>query len=153
MGISTGYIGILQVVETLKIILGFNKECKNFLMLYNLITREVKNKQIHLHRNSKNHTSKQNQKSLNTELDLNHEQYIVIDLRGQGEFQKKHVNRSINIPLLNLKIDKTIQIIKYYFKYIKIGLYCNENQRSLIGSYILTNYKIINFILDKNMIR
>ncbi len=151
MGISTGYIGILQSVETLKIILGLNKKCKNLLIFYDLITGEIKKKEINLNRSYDNYRVEQ-QKRNSSKIILNNDKYLIIDLRAKSEFQKQHIKGSINIPLLNLKINKTIQIIKYYFKYTKIGLYCNENNRSIIGSYILKNYQIINFILNRNMI-
>ncbi len=152
MGITTGYTGLMQSIETLKLILGMNKKCKNILISYNLIkTQENKRKIFSQRENKNNNINKQTQniKSRN-KINKIDNQYLIIDLRNKNEFNTKHVNRSINIPLLNFKINQTIKLIQHYSHNKKIVLYCNQDTKALIGSHILKNHSITNFIFNNN---
>jgi len=153
MGINTGYTGILQVIETIKLILGISKKCKNFLLSYNIIKIQKDKKQIYPKKNQKTNNIDSKIKNIKTSHDLNliNSHYLIIDLRNKSEFAKKHMKYSINIPLSNLIIHQTIKLIKYYCKDKEIFMYCNENTKSIIGSYFLTNHRIPNFILDSNL--
>ena len=152
MGINTGYTGILQVIETIKIILGLNKKCKNYLLFYNIINNQKQTKKIHPTRNRIAYNN--NNAIKNIKFICNHniiyKEHLIIDLRKKSEFTKKHIKKSINIPLLNLKIDKTIKLIQKYYKEKEIVLYCNENTKSILGYYILKDNSITNIILDSN---
>nr|YP_009395872.1 Molybdopterin biosynthesis protein [Herposiphonia versicolor]ARW64852.1 Molybdopterin biosynthesis protein [Herposiphonia versicolor] len=145
MGITTGYTGILQAIETIKIVLGLHKKCKNFLLSYNIINlKNIKNK-LFLKRYKKQTLNAQKLK-INKTISTINRKHILIDLRNASEFNKQHKNNSINIPLYKLKLNQTIKLIKYHSYNREITLYCNNNERSIIGSYILNNYEIVNSI-------
>nr|ARW60689.1 Molybdopterin biosynthesis protein [Polysiphonia sp.] len=154
MGINTGYIGTLQAIETIKIILGLNKKCKNFLLLHNIIQTKTEKLKIYLKRDTSQRSNNYiiNNKSKNI-LSINkwkriNNKMIIIDLRQNSDFNKKHLNKSINIPIVKFKSIKTIKFIQYYLNNNKLIIYCNNTEKSIIASYLLKNKAIQHYILS-----
>nr|YP_009654451.1 Molybdopterin biosynthesis protein [Pleurostichidium falkenbergii]QCH39738.1 Molybdopterin biosynthesis protein [Pleurostichidium falkenbergii] len=153
MGVSTGYIGNLQAIETIKIILGLNKKCKNSLAMYNIITAKNKTKKIYLKREILKHNISQNNiVKFNNVISINSlknvkEYTIVIDLRKESEFNQKHIDKSINIPISKFKFNNTIRLIKIYSQDKYLMVYCNTLERSMIASHFLKNNKVNSCII------
>nr|WGH12935.1 Molybdopterin biosynthesis protein [Echinothamnion sp.] len=149
MGITTGYIGTLQAIETIKVILGLQKECKNFVVIHNIIKIKNKRKKICLKRNKNHKINILHSRNiiLASELQIIKQDIIVIDIRKNFEFYKNHIKKSINIPITKLKLNETVKLINYYIKNHDIVIYCNTLERSMIASHFLNNCNIPNYIL------
>nr|YP_009399591.1 Molybdopterin biosynthesis protein [Dictyomenia sonderi]ARW69197.1 Molybdopterin biosynthesis protein [Dictyomenia sonderi] len=149
MGITTGYIGILQSIETIKVILGLEKACKNSLLVYNTIKIINKKRKIFLKRNNNNKIDilQLNNILRKNELKIIQGNFFIIDLREKLNFNTKHINKSINIPMNKLKLKKTIKLIQGQIKNCNLVLYCNTLERSIIASYFLKNNNISHYIL------
>lgn len=119
LGVITGYTGILQAIEALKIILGIGKVSYNELLISNLL-----NNSISIKKTKKVFFKDINKKSLNNENNyiitlykFNYlKQYlnyniILIDIRERYEFNTNKLLYSINIPLDKFKNRKTIKFI------------------------------------------
>nr|YP_010619161.1 Molybdopterin biosynthesis protein [Pterosiphonia complanata]WAX03174.1 Molybdopterin biosynthesis protein [Pterosiphonia complanata] len=152
MGITCGYTGILQAIETIKIILGLEKRCKNFLLIYNTLKIKNEKRKIYLkrHKNNKTNIFKFKNILLKNEIKIINNKFIIIDLRTKIDFNIKHIKKSINIPINKFKSNKTIKLIKYYITNNNLILYCNTLERSIIASYILKNNNILHYILHPN---
>nr|YP_009396889.1 Molybdopterin biosynthesis protein [Ophidocladus simpliciusculus]ARW66075.1 Molybdopterin biosynthesis protein [Ophidocladus simpliciusculus] len=157
LGITTGYIGIAQAIETTKVILGTNRECRNYTISYKLLETEIKKNKIYISSTKKNKNYKDKKKfeinqkishsKLNTLKNQSYKKTITIDLREANELMNDYINKSINIPIIKFKLNKTLKfIIKCSVNKIVI-LYCNKMNRSLIASHFLNNYKIEHYIL------
>nr|YP_010618773.1 Molybdopterin biosynthesis protein [Rhodomelopsis africana]WAX02786.1 Molybdopterin biosynthesis protein [Rhodomelopsis africana] len=149
MGIAVGYIGILQAIETIKIILGLEKRCKNFLLIHNTLKINNKKRKVYLKRDQKNKINnfKLNNILLKNELRIIKNNFIIIDLRTKIDFNIRHIKKSINIPIKEFKLNKTLKLIKYYITNSSLILYCNTLERSIIASYFLKNNNILHYIL------
>nr|WGH12736.1 Molybdopterin biosynthesis protein [Echinothamnion sp.] len=149
IGITTGYIGILQAIEAIKIILGLNKKCKNFLIRYNVLKTTSEKSKIYLKRNKsdKFHISHLNNIISKNQLKTIKSDLIIIDLRKKIEFKKKHLEKSINIPIIKFKLNETIKLIKDYIETNDLVIYCNTLEGSIIGSYFLKKNDISHYIL------
>nr|YP_010851699.1 Molybdopterin biosynthesis protein [Echinothamnion hystrix]WGH14515.1 Molybdopterin biosynthesis protein [Echinothamnion hystrix] len=149
MGITTGYTGTLQAIEAIKIILGLSKKCKNFLLIYNIIKIKKEERKIYLKRNKNN---KINNFDLNNiifknQLNIIKNNLIIIDLRKNFDFNKRHLKKSINIPIKQLKLNETMRLIQYFKRTNDLIIYCNTIERSIIASRFLTNKNILHYIL------
>nr|YP_009397727.1 Molybdopterin biosynthesis protein [Dipterosiphonia australica]ARW66913.1 Molybdopterin biosynthesis protein [Dipterosiphonia australica] len=151
MGINTGYIGILQAIEGIKTILGLNKKCKNFILLYNIIKIKNEKRKIYLKRNSESYKKIRNSRSRSLMsfdvLEKDKRNIIIIDLRKKNEFSRKHNKKAINIPINHFKYSLIIKLIEYYIKNKTLVLYCDTTEKSTIGSYFLTQKNIKHYIL------
>nr|WGH13723.1 Molybdopterin biosynthesis protein [Lophurella pseudocorticata] len=149
MGITTGYTGTLQAIETIKIILGLNKKCKNFLLIYNIIKIKNKKRKIYLKRSKNNKINKLNLNNIifNNQLNTIKNNLIIIDLRKDFDFNRKHIKKSINIPMKKFKLNETIKLIEYFKKNNDLIIYCNTLERSTIASHFLNNKYISHYIL------
>nr|YP_009397930.1 Molybdopterin biosynthesis protein [Sonderella linearis]ARW67116.1 Molybdopterin biosynthesis protein [Sonderella linearis] len=149
IGITTGYIGILQAVEAIKIILGIIKINNNSLIIYNLLSSYIKKIKIYDKKNINYQLNNIiNNKKIINEINIKN-LFIILDIRENHEFNKKHIKNAINIPLINFKLNTTIKfIIRTNYKKV-VAIYCNTISRSLIASYILNNHKIKNYIIQK----
>nr|QCI07760.1 Molybdopterin biosynthesis protein [Pleonosporium borreri] len=159
LGVITGTIGILQATETIKVILGIGQIIHKQILIYNLLNiyfykLEITSKKYnnHIHINS---TFNKNFHLLISELKFeylkftNNKKLLLIDIRENIEFNIKHINKSINIPLSKLKIKYTQKFIQSYNKKIIIVIYCNTIHRSIIASSQLKLYCIEHYILNK----
>nr|YP_010850511.1 Molybdopterin biosynthesis protein [Lophurella caespitosa]WGH13131.1 Molybdopterin biosynthesis protein [Lophurella caespitosa] len=149
MGITTGYTGTLQAIETIKIILGLNKKCKNFLLVYNIIKVKNKKRKIYLKRNKNNKINKLDLNNIifKNQLDTLKNNLIIIDLRKNFDFNRKHMKKSINIPIKKFQLNETIKFIEYFKKTHDLIIYCSTLEKSLIASRFLNNTDISHYIL------
>lgn len=156
MGITTGYIGTLQAIETLKIVLGLSKTCKNFIHTHNIIQMISKYHFIRLKRDFKNaHTyvrvrnSKINKLTEEKLNDHYRKIRLIIDVREEENFIREHLNKSINIPLIKFRMKKTITLMKKYEKISNVMLYCNNFDRTVVVSRILERNRIQHSTMSK----
>nr|YP_010851105.1 Molybdopterin biosynthesis protein [Aphanocladia stichidiosa]WGH13922.1 Molybdopterin biosynthesis protein [Aphanocladia stichidiosa] len=149
MGIATGYTGTLQAIETIKIIVGLNKKCKNFLLAYDIITITNKKRKIYLKRNKNNQINKLDLNNIifNHQLNKIKHNVIIVDLRKNFDFHRKHIKKSINIPIKKFKLHETIKLIEYFKKTNNLIIYCNRLERSIIASRFLNKKNILHYIL------
>ena len=154
LGVIAGTIGILQATETLKIILGIGNIITSSLLKYNLLDNSIS--KIHLYEiyenNQKYYNSKDKvSKTWITEDQLQYmakyEPIVLIDIREQIEFTRKHMHKAINIPINRLEQFKSMLFLQLYHERKKLIIYCINNYRALIASYILNQYHIQHFIL------
>lgn len=156
MGITSGYIGILQATETIKIILGLNKKCKNFILLCNILNMRIKEKKIYTKKynlgeiKKTNTKIKQNEKISKKQLKFFEDKTLIVDIRKENEFQNKHIKQSINIPLIKFKFYKTMRFLLSNTNKRILIIYCETMERSIIASYFLKNYNIKHHIIKKN---
>lgn len=139
MGITTGYIGILQAVETLKIALGLDKKSQDYLHIHKIDNRFTKSKYIKLIRNivKKIPKEKKTKNAYQQKESLVEKYSLTINIKNKEESTKKYRNKSINIPLFKLKLYKTIKLLEKYKRYYNFKLYCPNNSRNLLASKIL----------------
>nr|YP_010937750.1 molybdopterin biosynthesis protein [Palisada intermedia]WKW95648.1 molybdopterin biosynthesis protein [Palisada intermedia] len=144
MGITTSYLGTLQALETTKIIIGYKQKLNNRIILCDLINIEMKIKKIYRRKNytkiinkNQNNTVKENKK--NNDINNN---LILIDIKDNKEFLRKHKAKSINIPLKIFRLYGTIEFLKKYKNENSISIYCNKLDRVSIVSSILNLHKI-----------
>lgn len=139
MGITTGYIGILQAVETLKIALGLDKKSQDYLHIHKIDNRFTKSKYIKLTRNivRKIPKEKKTKNPYQQKESLVKKYSLTINIKNKEESTKKYCNKSINIPLFKLKLYKTIKLLEKYKRYYNFKLYCPNNSRNLLASKIL----------------
>nr|YP_010951833.1 Molybdopterin biosynthesis MoeB protein [Laurencia elata]WMP12772.1 Molybdopterin biosynthesis MoeB protein [Laurencia elata] len=144
MGITTSYLGSLQALETTKIIIGYKQKLNNSVILCNLINVQMKIKKIYRQKNytkiinkNQNNPVKGNEKKnyINNNL-------ILIDIKDNKEFLKKHKAKSINIPLKTFRLYGTIEFLKKYKNENLISICCNKLDRASIVSSILDLHKI-----------
>ena len=150
MGIYTAYIGNLQASEAMKVILGLNIKYNNFILISEMISNKLVKKKIYAY--NKNIKQLKNIKKLKilNKLIKNSTKNIIIDVREKSDFEKKHIKKSINIPMYQLKLNKTIKFIKYCAYEKMLQIYCDTNNRSQTTSSILRKYTINHQIITKN---
>lgn len=141
MGISTGYIGLLQATETIKTILGLEKTCKNTIIRYRILGNSTQKKLINPSRKLQKDTIIHdiNTKTEKLSILLND---FTIDLREEKDFRKKHIKRAINIPLINLHLFQTKTLILNIAKNRNITIYCNEKEKLIDAYQILNKYRL-----------
>nr|YP_009394842.1 Molybdopterin biosynthesis protein [Polysiphonia elongata]ARW63404.1 Molybdopterin biosynthesis protein [Polysiphonia elongata] len=153
MGITTGYIGISQAIETLKIILGLSKKSRDYVNIYEMIEMIVKKKEIKTRRNRinnilTNNTEKAKKKSLIFKKTINTKKSLIVDLKDRQEFIDKHVKQAINIPMSKLKLQQTTKLLRKYEKTNNIIIYCKSIHKRQVASILLKQqiikHKIIN---------
>lgn len=155
IGINSGYVGIIQATETIKLILGLSKNCKNFIALHNSLKNITKQKKIYCTRLALSNVKKQNIDTkmrniiLKNNLRMTRMKFLLIDLRRNKDFKVFHERKSINIPLTQFKIHKTIHLIKKNIQNKTLIIYCSRMERSIIASTFLTNYNVKHYILKE----
>jgi len=144
MGITTGYIGILQAIETLKITIGLDKKSQDYLQIYKIDERFTKNKYIKLTRKirTKKILSNKSENLYEYKKLSKNKYFLTIDVQSKENFTSKHMKKSINIPLPKIKIGTTINLLKKYKVYYKFKLYCPNDNRNTIASKILEQNEI-----------
>lgn len=158
IGVTTGYIGILQATETIKIIIGIGNIIYKKLLICNLINLSIKKVALYITRIKK--ISKLLSQSNTYKIPFISEiyiqkikkNYVIIDIREKQEFEHNHLKYSINIPLYKFKSRKTIQFIKTYNPKIIIIIFCQNAYRSLIISKILNQYNIKHSIIKHDIL-
>nr|QVQ56827.1 Molybdopterin biosynthesis protein [Erythrocystis saccata] len=162
IGITTGYIGIGQAIETIKIILGLNKTSKDHINIYNIIKMITTKTEIKRKRNKKNHIELKLDKKKKSNYQIHYKKIIdtnknlIIDLKNQQEFTKKHIKKAINIPIHKLKLKQTIHLLKKYQTEYGILIYCSNKNKTYLASQLLKKDKIRHKILkskNKDLIK
>nr|YP_009395258.1 Molybdopterin biosynthesis protein [Bryothamnion seaforthii]ARW64026.1 Molybdopterin biosynthesis protein [Bryothamnion seaforthii] len=151
MGITSGYIGILQAIETIKIIIGIKQNLDNSILLCNLINSKKIIKKIYISNQQKTlakniEKDKIPHQLLKTWALKTKKNIIIVDIREINEFNKRHIKQAINIPLKKLKLSRTIKFIQKYSTRKALIIYCNTNSRSIIASSLLKVYNITHYI-------
>nr|QCI06324.1 Molybdopterin biosynthesis protein [Dictyurus purpurascens] len=154
LGITTGYTGMLQATETIKIILGIGKIIHSQLHINNILNKSNLIKKINkrnfycLKRQNQNHFYNIISISELKLLEINRKNKIIlIDIREINQFKKQKIKYSINIPIKNFTSKKALKFVKIKSYNKNVILYCNEVYRSLIVSNILNKQRINNYIL------
>lgn len=144
MGITTSYLGTLQAVETTKIITGYKQKLNNSVILCDLLNVKIKAKKIYRQKNYIKIIHKNPNTSTKGDKKENYvnKKFIVIDIKDDKEFLKKHKGKSINIPLKAFKLYGTIEFLKKYKNENPIYICCNKLNRASIVSSILDLYQI-----------
>nr|YP_009394427.1 Molybdopterin biosynthesis protein [Leptosiphonia brodiei]ARW62989.1 Molybdopterin biosynthesis protein [Leptosiphonia brodiei] len=156
MGITTGYVGILQATEAIKIVLGLNKTSKDYINIYQLINAITKRKEIKPQRHQMNNIKLRNMIQDNQNFPLiyknliDEEKKIIIDLKNEKEFIDEHIKKAINIPIMKFKQEQTINLLKKYEKINNIIIYCKNTQKTNIASQLLKQKIIKHKILKSN---
>nr|YP_009395465.1 Molybdopterin biosynthesis protein [Polysiphonia infestans]ARW64445.1 Molybdopterin biosynthesis protein [Polysiphonia infestans] len=156
MGITTGYIGILQAIETLKMIIGLNTKCKNYINRYYLIEIIKKQKYIRISRNKSDYIRtitniNKDKKYLSDQRKYtNKYNEIKINLESKQKLFNCHLEKSINIPISKIKLNQTIKLLKKYSIKKTIILYCNNKIKANIASNFLEQKRIKHKIIKTN---
>ena len=147
MGITTSYLGTLQAIETIKIITGYKQKLNNSIILCNLIDSQIKISKIYKNKTYRKIESINNQKyvkigKINRNALYKNKTTIIIDVRNNKEFTKKHIKKSINLPLESFKSYKTLKFLKKHEYENSLLLYCNQLRKSILISSLLQLNKI-----------
>ena len=163
VGVSTGLIGILQVNEIIKIILGKGEILDGKIMIFNLLNMNIKTLNLRadkLNKMIKNLSEFSNDyrdiecndqnikiKKMNA-YEFNHlyqkksNEILLIDVRENEEFIKSSINGSISIPLGYLNEYSYLEYIKQESLDKTIFTICKLGNRSEKASKILLKHKI-----------
>nr|YP_010952053.1 Molybdopterin biosynthesis MoeB protein [Laurencia obtusa]WMP12992.1 Molybdopterin biosynthesis MoeB protein [Laurencia obtusa] len=141
MGITTSYLGTLQAIETTKIIIGYKQKLNNSVILCDLINVQIKIKKIYRQKNYTKIISKNQNKAIK-EKHYGNNNLILIEIKDNKEFLKKHKAKSINIPLKAFKLYRTIEFLKKYRNENSLSICCNTLDRASIVSSILNVHQI-----------
>nr|YP_009546418.1 molybdopterin biosynthesis protein [Gelidium gabrielsonii]AYO27766.1 molybdopterin biosynthesis protein [Gelidium gabrielsonii] len=160
LGIVPGVIGMLQATEAMKIIIGIGEILSGQLLIYSSLNTSFKKINIPYvnsvrlkYNNIKNNKISKINSLITKTTTLNSlqckqkDKFLIIDLRQPNEFHLNHISKSINIPIINLKSKNTLSFIKQNSIDKNIIIYCSRYARSILGSKILSLYKINNSIL------
>lgn len=148
----TGIIGILQASEAIKIILGIGEIITGKLLTYNLLNHKIKIIPIYKKNINKNNNLKINlvkniyyTQSINKSI----HKLIIIDIRNIHEFKRNHFKYAMNIPLIYLDNQTTINFIKKHLINKIILIYCKSQSRSKIAHNLLIHNHIKSMIIKK----
>lgn len=158
LGTMTAIIGILQATECLKIILGIGTILSGTIIKYNLLNTSIKKVKIDPIKNYYNNKQKE---ILNYEVIdykylikineiniINKNLIIILDIREKIEFERYHLNKAINIPILYWKTRKIFDFIVNYFDKYKIIIACNKLEKSFSIASLLLKYNIQPYIIN-----
>lgn len=153
MGITTGYVGISQTIETLKIILGLNKKSRDYIKIYEIIEmiikkKEIKTKRDALNKRLRNNKEKTKKNSSIYKKIINTKKSLRIDLKDKQEFTNEHLEQAINIPISKLK--QATKLLKKYEKTNNIIIYCKSINKRQVASILLKQQAIEHKILNSN---
>nr|YP_009391526.1 Molybdopterin biosynthesis protein [Platysiphonia delicata]ARW59670.1 Molybdopterin biosynthesis protein [Platysiphonia delicata] len=155
LGVTTGYTAIIQIIETIKIILGIKIKLSNKLLISDLIN--LTEKQIKVY--STKATCEKEKNLVKYELKGMHldesklikkkrkKHFFLLDVRNNNEFQEKHIKRAVNLPINEFKKNKTKKFLNKYKEKGIYLVYCKSNYRSIIVYKILKSYNIENYII------
>ena len=163
IGVSTGLIGVLQVNEIVKIILKRGEILDGNILIFNLLTMEIK--KLNLKADNKNKKIKNlsqfkdfyedkecsNQENEIKRINAVDFQYLfnydpskilLIDVRDNEEFSNFSLKGSISIPLCDLEQTDHLKYIKKEETIKEIFTLCQSGKRSEKASKILSKFKI-----------
>nr|YP_009397319.1 Molybdopterin biosynthesis protein [Thuretia quercifolia]ARW66505.1 Molybdopterin biosynthesis protein [Thuretia quercifolia] len=157
LGINTGYTGILQSIEVIKIILGIGNIIYNKLHINNILNKSTLVKKIKIRYSYSLKKENKNKKYLYNLISISELKFlelqsknriIIIDIREIYEVSKNKIKYSINIPLKSFKDKKTLKFIQKKSYNKQIIIYCSKIYRSLVASNILKSQKMNHYILN-----
>ena len=162
VGVTTGLIGVLQVNEIIKIILNKGEILDGKIMIFNLLSMNIKtlnlqpdkfNKQIkslsqfedfyqdiECQDNFKINTI--NAKEFETLYESKIKNLLLIDVREKEEFNKYSIKGSVSIPLSTLDQKSQLEFIKKESLSKEVITICQVGKRSEKASKILMKFKI-----------
>ena len=162
VGVSTGLIGVLQVNEIIKIILKKGVILDGKIMIFDLLTMNIKTlnlKANELNKKIKNlyqfkdfykdmgcldniKIKKINAREFDILYKVKFNQILIVDVRENEEFNKSSLRGSISIPLNNLEQKSHLELIQKESLNKEIFTLCQLGKRSEKASKILMKYKI-----------
>lgn len=149
LGAMSGIIGLLQITEALKIILGIGTIQSGYMLQYNLLNISFNHIKFNSIKNKNkpkiilNGISKINQIIGKKDLyKLEHSKFIIIDIRNRINFYNNHSNKAINIPAYKFQAKQTIEALKSSCNIYKIILSCNNITTALTIANLLKKYNI-----------
>ena len=163
VGVSTGLIGILQVNEILKIILGRGETLDGKILIFNLLTMNIKKlnlKADKLNKSIKNLSQFQDFYTEIESLEKDNEflkidaslfislykekttKILLIDVRESEEFSNYFIPGSISIPLRNIEEKDNLAFIKKESLTKEVFTICELGRRSEKASLILSKLQI-----------
>ena len=162
MGVSTGLIGILQVNEIIKIITKKEHILDGKILIFNLLTTEMKKLTLKADPKNKNisnlamHTKDYENTECLENLKINTievsefkkiysnnaSSIIIFDVREKDEFNQFSIKGSISIPLSTLLNKSSFDLIKAKYNEKKIYTLCQKGLRSEQASRILLEQNI-----------
>ena len=165
VGVSPGLIGVLQVNEIIKIILKRGEILDGKILIFNLLTLNIK--KLNLRAEKLNKTIKNldqfkdfykeiecssNSENINiTRINANEfnllykkipNEILLIDVRENEEFSTSCIHGSISIPLSNLDQQSNLEFIKKESLLKQVFTLCQLGRRSQKASKILSKFKI-----------
>nr|UAT97755.1 molybdopterin biosynthesis protein [Ahnfeltia fastigiata] len=159
LGILPGTIGMIQATEAIKIITGAGNILNGYLLIYDALNMSFKKIKLRSYtdpakynninryfiqtENLELERNKIDSYQLHEEMKKHHNETIVIDVRQISEFNLRHIDKALNIPIRLLKTENQINNIKTNFHKKKIILYCSNDSRSLTASALLSKNGIV----------
>ena len=163
IGVSPGLIGVLQVNEIVKIILNRGEILDGQILIFNLLTMNIKKlnlKADKFNRNVRNLSQNKdfyddteclnnnfvtkiiNAKEFKSLYDENPKKILLIDVRENEEYSNSCIEGSISIPLSNLEEKLYLEFIKKESLNKEVFTICQLGRRSEKASNILSKFKI-----------
>ncbi|KGG03142.1 Sulfur carrier protein adenylyltransferase ThiF [Prochlorococcus marinus str. MIT 9321] len=163
MGVSTGLIGILQVNEIIKIILKKGEILDGKILIFNLLSMNMKKLHLKSEKTSKGikslsqfegfydgneYCEKKNENNIIDVNDFNNlyqtkpNKILLIDVRENEEFSTSSIKGSISIPLSHLNKEYELKFIQKESLSKEIFTICKSGKRSEKASRILSEFKI-----------
>ncbi len=168
IGVTTGVLGILQVNEIIKIILGKGEILDGKFMIFDLLNMNMKTFNLHaekLNKKIKNLTQfsdfykdieclydfeikKISPKEFDNLYKVNFNKILLIDVREKEEFKKASIQGSISIPLKNLEQNSYLEFIRKESLDKEVYTLCQLGKRSEKASNILHKFKISSISIE-----
>ena len=163
IGVSTGLIGVLQVNEIIKIILGKGEILDGKILIFDLLNMKIKKLNLKADKLNKQITALDQFKDFYNDSDCfdtglkvnkidaykfnnlykeNSKQILLIDVREKEEFSNFCIEGSISIPLRNLNEKPHQEYIRRESLIKDIYTICKMGKRSEKASMILSKIKI-----------
>jgi len=163
VGVSTGLIGILQVIEIIKIILKKGEILDGKILIFDLLNMNMK--KLHLKSdeiniriknlshfegfyNSDEYCEKNNEINRINANEFNSlyrekpNKILLIDVRENEEFSTSAIEGSISIPLSHLNQESDLKFIQKESLSKEVFTICKSGKRSEKASRILSKFKI-----------
>ena len=162
VGVTTGLIGVLQVNEIIKIILNKGEILDGKIMIFNLLSMNIKTLNLQPDKFNKPIKSlsqfkdfyqdiecqdnfkinKINAKEFETLYESKFKNLLLIDVREKEEFNKYSIKGSVSMPLSTLDQKSQLEFIKKESLSKEVITICQVGKRSEKASKILMKFKI-----------
>ena len=163
VGVSTGLIGVLQVNEIVKIILQKGEILDGKILIFNLLTMNIKKLNLKADESNKKIINLSQFKDFYDDMECSDKKIkikkisvnkfkelygekpnkiLIIDVREKEEFSVFHIEGSISVPLSNLNKKNNLDYIKKESLIKEVFTLCKFGKRSVKASHILSENKI-----------